>query len=107
MLGVPQPDECGAQLDVYADDAATVLADEPPRHQGTTRLAEVVRSEAAFDREKESLDRRVDRILPDNLMYRMETPHGAVGFRTPPGVAVGERTVATGNGRVTIRVWYA
>jgi hypothetical protein len=107
VLGVPQPDDRTVQLNAYADDAATVLADEPPRHQGTTRLAEVVRSEAAFDREKESLDRRVDRILPDNLMYRMETPHGTVGFRTPPGVAGGERTVATGNGRVTIRVWYA
>jgi hypothetical protein len=107
VLGVPQPDDRTVQLNAYADDAATVLADEPPRHQGTTRLAEVARSAAAFDREKGALDRRVDRILPDNLLYRVETPHGAVGFRTPPGVAEGKRTVATGNGRVTIRVWYA
>jgi hypothetical protein len=40
-------------------------------------------------------------------MYRVETPHGAVGYRQPAGVAVGERTVATVNSRVTIRVWYA
>lgn len=61
-------------------DAATVLGDEPPSHQRPTRLAEVVRSEAAFDRERAALDRRVDRILPDNLMYRMETLYGAVGY---------------------------
>jgi len=30
----------------------------------------------------------------------------AVGYPVPAGVPVGERTVATGYGRVTIRVWY-
>jgi hypothetical protein len=105
-FGVPTPDDRTAQLDAYADDAATVLATEPPRHGGTTRLAEVARSEASFDRERAALDRRVDRILPDNVMYRVETPHGAVGFPVPQGVPVGVRTVATGYGRVTVRVWY-
>jgi hypothetical protein len=105
-FGVPTPDDRTAQLDAYADDAATVLATEPPRHGGTTRLAEVARSEASFDRERAALDRRVDRILPDSVMYRVETPHGAVGFPVPSGVPVGSRTVATGYGRVTIRVWY-
>lgn len=106
-FGVATPDASVSQLDTYADDAATVLATEPPRHSGTTRLAEVARSEAAFERERAALDRRVDRILPANLLYRVETPHGAVGFPVPAGASVGERTVATGYGRVTIRVWYA
>jgi len=106
-FGIPSPASEPAQLDAYADDAATVLASEPPRHAGTTRLAEVARSEAAFDREAAALDRRTDRILPANLLYRVETPHGAVGYPVPAGVAVGERTVATGYGPVTIRVWYA
>jgi hypothetical protein len=39
-------------------------------------------------------------------MYRVETPHGTVGFPVPQGVPVGSRTVATGYGRVTVRVWY-
>jgi hypothetical protein len=94
-------------LDLYAEDVATVLAGEPPRHGGATRLAEVVRSPDAFERERSALRRRVERILPDNLMFRVVTPHGAVGFRKPAGVAIGAATVTTPHGDVTIRVWYA
>ena len=105
-LGVPVADTRTTQLDAYASDAVTVLAGEPPRHQGATRLAEVARSRAAFERERAAFDRRVERILPDNLFYRVATPHGSVGFRKPAGVAVGESTVTTVNGDVTIWVWY-
>ncbi|WP_101295612.1 DUF7262 family protein [Halegenticoccus soli] len=106
-LGLPDAGAREAQLDSYAADAATVLAQEPPRHGGATRLAEVSRSEASFERERDALDRRVDRILPDNLMFRVRTPHGAVGYRRPTGVPVGHATVTTLHGDVTIWVWYA
>lgn len=104
---LPAPDTRDAQLETYAEDAVTVLAGEPPRHRGTTRLAEVARSPEGFERERAALERRIDRILPDNLMYRVETPHGSVGFRRPAGVAVGEAAVTTAGGDVTVRVWYA
>lgn len=106
-LGVSPPDDRAVQLDLYAEDAATVLAGEPPRHEGTTRLSEVVRSPETFDRERQALRRRVERILPENLMFQVETPHGTVGFRKPGGVAVGSATVTTAHGDVTIWVWYA
>lgn len=105
-LPVADGDTTEAQLDSYASDAATVLAGEPPRHGGATRLSEVARSAESFEREHEALERRVERILPDNLLYRVETPHGAVGYRVPAGVPVGVATVPTGHGEVTIRVWY-
>lgn len=106
-LGVTHPDTREPQLDAYARDAATILASEPPRHRGGTRLAEVTRSAAALDRERAALRRRVERILPDNLMFRVETPHGAVGFAKPTGAATGVATTPTRHGPVTIRVWYA
>ena len=106
-LGVSPPDGRQTQLDLYAEDAATVLVGEPPRHGGATRLAEVVRSPDAFDRERAALRRRVERILPDNLMFRVRTPRGSVGFRKPAGVAVGSATVTTAHGEVTIWVWYS
>ena len=84
-----------------------MLGNEAPSHGESTRLAEVAASEDAFDREADALERRVDRILPDNLMYRVETPHGAVGFVRPSNVAVGVAHVPTGSGRVTVWVWYA
>ncbi|MFB6107603.1 MAG: hypothetical protein ABEJ82_02030 [Haloplanus sp.] len=106
-FGVPSPNTTRPQLDAYAEDTATVLAREPPRHQGATRLAEVAGSERAFVRERDALDRRVDRILPDNLLYRIETPQGAVGYRRPAGAPAGRATVTTLGGDVTIWVWYA
>ena len=105
-LGVPSPEAEQPQLNAYAEDAATVLANEPPRHGGETRLAEVTRSRGAFEREKESLERRVDRLLNDNLLYRIETPHGAVGYERPPSVPAGHATVPTAGGEVTVWVWY-
>jgi hypothetical protein len=101
--GVPRE----AQLDAFASDAATVLANEPPQHGDSTRLAEVAASGNAFDREAGALERRVDRILPNNLLFRVETPHGAVGYAHPASVPTGVATVPTGSGPVTIRVWYA
>ena len=105
--GVPAADTRTAQLEAYADDAATVLAGEPPRHRGATRLSEVTRSADAFDRERDALERRVDRILPDNLLYRVETPHGSVGFERPADAPLGRATVTSLHGPVTVEVWYA
>ena len=105
-LGVPTPTGQQAQLDAYAQDTVTVLADEPPRHGGATRLAEIVRSESSFEREEGALFRRVDRILPDNLMFRVMTPHGTVGYQRPDGIPVGGATVTTVHGDVRIEVWY-
>ena len=105
-LGVPAADTETPQLNAYAGDAATVLASEPPRHAGETRLSEVTRSADAFDRERDALEQRVDRILADNLMYRVGTPHGAVGYERPAGAPTGRATVPTPNGEVIIWVWY-
>lgn len=106
VLGVPAPNTRDPQLEAYANDVMTVLVGEPPRHQGTTRLSEVASSPAAFEREREALEHRVDRLLPDNLMFRIETPYGAVGYRVPSGVSLGTARVTTAHGDVTILVWY-
>lgn len=105
-LGVGPP-RAHPQLEVYAGDAATILANEPPRHRGGTRLSEVARNETTLERERASLERRVSRILPANLLFRVETPHGRVGHPKPARVPTGSATVTTIHGEVTIRVWYA
>ncbi|QLC33707.1 hypothetical protein EFA46_005670 [Halarchaeum sp. CBA1220] len=105
-LGVPHPDGTERQLDAYAHDAATVLAEEPPRHGGATRLEEVSASAARFERERAALEARLTRVLPANCMFRVTTPHGTVGYPRPAGVPVGEATVPTAGGPVTLEVWY-
>lgn len=72
-----------------------------PHYQGTTRLAEVAHSESALVRERATWDRRVDRILPDGLIYRAETPDGAVGYRVP------ETSPSTRRRSPAVSVWSA
>jgi hypothetical protein len=106
-LGLPNPAVREAQLDAYASDVAVVLSQEPPRHGGVTRLSELCRSKGSFERERGALRRRVERILPENLLFRIRTPCGAVGFRRPTTVPVGRATATTLDGDVVIWVWYA
>jgi hypothetical protein len=106
-LAAPSPDTSQPQLTAYAEDTATLLGSESASHNGTTRLREMVASESVFDRERASLERRVDRILPENVLFTVETPHGSVGTPVPRGVTTGTATVQTGAGTVRIEVWYA
>ena len=95
-----------AHLEAYAEDAATVLRTDAPVHNGTTRLSAASRSAAGFDREREALERRLDEVLPESVLFRVRTPRGSVGYPRPTGVATGTAVVPTARGDVTIRVWY-
>jgi hypothetical protein len=106
VFGVPAPHTRDPQLEAYANDVMAVLASEPPRHQGTTRLSEIGRSPSAFERERDELEHCVDRLLPDNLMFRVVTPYGTIGYQVPSGVSIGIARVTTMNGDVTVLVWY-
>lgn len=106
-LATPSPDTSQPQLSAYAEDTATILGTESASHNGTTRLREFAASEATFDRERGSLERRVERILPENVLFNVETPHGSVGTPVPRQVTTGTATVETGAGTVRIEVWYA
>ncbi|WP_442908251.1 DUF7262 family protein [Halobacterium sp. KA-6] len=45
--------------------------------------------------------------MPANLLFRLVTSRGAVGYPVPRGVETGQATVTTTEGPVTIRMWYA
>jgi hypothetical protein len=107
VLGMPASPADETQLELYASDAATVLSAEGPRHADQTRLAELAASPGAFEREQGALERRLDRLLPANVLYRIETEYGTVGHPLPADVRTGTATVSTVNGDVTVRVWYA
>lgn len=95
-----------AQLDAYASDSATLLSEEKPRHAEQTRLAELAASEAAFDREADALERRLEALLPENVLFRLETDHDSLGHPFPGDLPAGEATVPTVNGDVRITVWF-
>lgn len=105
-LGVAPAETRATQLDAYATDVGTILANEQPRHNGSTRLQEVVASNESFTRERGALERRVRRILPANVLFRVETPYGAVGSAQPRETVTGTAVFPTGSGRVRIEVWY-
>lgn len=105
-LGTADPAPDRTQLDAYATDALTILATEHPRHGGATRLTELTASADSFEREKDAVQRRLERLLPPNVFFRIETVHGTAGDPLPDGVATGVETVPTPTGTVTLRVWY-
>jgi hypothetical protein len=105
-LATPAPDTRGPQLSAYAEDTATILQNDPARHDGRTRLGEVVASQQSFERERDSLERRVERILPANVLFNVRTPHGSVGTPVPRRTTTGTATVPTGSGTIRIEVWY-
>lgn len=106
LPGEPNP-QAQTQLDMYAEDTATLLSNEQPRHLDQTRLAEVTASQTAFEREADALERRVERILPPNILFQVQTAHGTVGHPLPDAVRTGTTTVPTTNGPVTFIVWYS
>jgi len=106
-LGTPAPDTREPQLSAYAEDTATILQTESASHEGTTRLQEVVADRRSFVRERDSLERRVEEILPANVLFNLRTPHGSVGTPIPRRIETGTATVPTGAGPIRIEVWYA
>lgn len=106
-VGVPSPDVERAQLDQYAADAGTILADEPAPSGSGSLLAAASRTPEGFEATSGALDNRTAELLPGSVLYRVETPQGAVGYRPPDGIPVGRASVPTLAGTATIRVWYA
>ncbi|MES3518486.1 MAG: hypothetical protein PPP58_12570 [Natronomonas sp.] len=104
-FGVAAP-ETTAHLDAEAEGALTILASEPPAEE-QSRLATLAESKAAFDAERDALTARVESILGEGLLFRLETPHGTLGHRPSADAATGEATTVTAGGQITIRVWYA
>lgn len=105
-FGVASPTADPAQLDAYARDVMVILQNEQPRHVDRSRLRELTRSPTAFERERDALARRIERLLPPNVMFRLETRHGEIGYRLPGSVPTGTAAVMTGRGTARIRVWY-
>lgn len=104
LLAPATPDADAARLDRHAEDAAAVLAAGggavPP-------IGATVRSAESFERARPALDRRLDRLLPATVLYRVGTPRGSFGHPVPEDARTGVARLPTGRGDVVVRVWYA
>ena len=94
------------QLDTLARDAATVLGSEPAANGRDSRLTALARSVESFATTRASTRDRLDGLLPADVLFRVRTPHGTLGYPQPPTAAVGSTTVPTRYGPITVRVWY-
>jgi hypothetical protein len=106
-LAPPEPGVGGAQLERYAGDVGRLLAEEPAPGGRASLLAAASRSPERFAAVRDPLRDRAESALPATVLFRIETPQGAVGYRPPDGVAIGRATIPTLAGEATIRVWYA
>lgn len=105
-VSVPGPATERAQLERYADDTGTMLADAPAADGSGPLLAAALASDEAFAASRDILRDRARRALPGSVRVRVVTPRGRVGPPRPPGVPTGRATVTTVNGPVRVAVWY-
>jgi hypothetical protein len=105
-VSVPGPATERAQLERYADDAGTTLADAPAPGGSGPLLAAALSSPDAFDDARPALRERTTGALPGAVRVRLDTPRGSVGPPRPPDVPAGRATVTTVRGPVRVVVWY-
>jgi len=105
-VGTTAPADDTAELDAMARDTTAVLGSEPTARGGTTWLVALARSATSFDRVRVAVRERVARLLPPDVLFRVETPHGSLGHPRRRGAPVGSTRVPTRHGPVEIRVWY-
>ncbi|MFB6138728.1 MAG: hypothetical protein ABEJ42_10415 [Halobacteriaceae archaeon] len=92
------------RLERYASDVGATLRvgsgdGRPPP------VARAIADEPTFEETRAALDRRVRRLLPAGVLYRVSTPHGAVGYPVPDRGPVGRAVVPTRHGDVVVEVW--
>lgn len=104
-LGVGTPTTERPHLDALARDVTTVLGSDVSE-TGDARVVALARSERSFERSRTATRRRVERLLPADVAFRVRTPHGSLGYPRPPSVTAGVETVPTRFGPVTVWVWY-
>jgi hypothetical protein len=90
----------GARLDAHAADGVAVLAAE-----GDGNLTALARN-GTFDRARAPARARLTGALPGNVLFRVVTPHGAVGYPRPADDPIGRASRVTIDGTVTVWVWY-
>lgn len=103
---VPGPATERAQLERYADDAATTLAGAPAADGSGPLLDRALGSERGFRESRPRLRDRTAGLLPGSVRVRLDTPRGSVGPPRPPDVPTGRATVTTVHGPVYVVVWY-
>jgi hypothetical protein len=94
------------ELDALAEDTTARLGSEPTTTGHDARLVALARSPGSFERIRDRTRLRVRQLLPDDVAFRLRTPHGAVGYPRPPDAVVGSATAPTRHGPVTVWVWY-
>ena len=100
------PSPATPQLDALARDVGTVLASEPAGTGGDSRLVALARSDDSFATVRTPARERIEALLPADVLFRVRTPRGTVGYPRPPTAPVGSTTIPTRYGPVAIRVWY-
>ncbi|MFA9515646.1 hypothetical protein ACERIT_00240 [Halopenitus sp. H-Gu1] len=105
-IALPDAGTREAQLDAYAADVGTLLANERGAEGEPAPLGTAIASGESFAAEREPLSKRADDLVPDRLQYRIVTPHGSVGMAPPRGATVGHASVLTRNGIVRVAVWH-
>lgn len=107
VVTVPSPEHETTRLETLAADGLDVLDSSRPTDEGTSLLGRATGSRPGFVQERSDLRERLRTSLPPTVRFRLETPHGTVGWTRPPDRPVGRARALTNHGEATLWVWYA
>lgn len=100
---MPTPD-ADHELDRFAEDTVRVL--QRASGDGTPPpITRAIDSKDRFESARPALKARLTELLPPGVLFRVETPHGALGHPRPDGVVHGQAILPTTAGPVSVVVW--
>lgn len=96
-------------VSIFRSPRSSARVGESAIHPGSEWFEDAFQSEEEFERNRELLHMWVRRILPKNVMYRLNSPYGTVGHRVPDNTHVVSDTIFVErvDFRVTLSVWYS
>lgn len=98
------PSEPDPQLAYYAADTATILLSTGT--ETTPPIGQCLESQQAFHQQCEKLTTGVNGLLPDYLLYHIDTPYGTVGYEPPENIETVTRVRATPHGSIAVTIYY-
>jgi hypothetical protein len=106
VVGLPATGATAGELSVLAADGVAALDATTPDGEGASRLAALARDRSGFVTEEDEAAEQLRALYPAGVRFRLETPHGAVGWPHPPRGPVGTARTRAANTTVTLWVWY-
>lgn len=97
----PDGDTGGRAVNQFAVDVGHLITGST----GTPSIDRVLATNTSFAEYRDDIETTIRAALPPGYFFRIQTAYGGIGYPKPAHVELGQATVQSFNGTVTIWVW--